>query len=47
MPPSANTLACVQSNSGTYTTTDGSTCTVLNLYGDINADGSLLYVRYT
>lgn len=27
--------------------TDGSTATTLNLVGDINADGSLLYVRYT
>ena len=28
-------------------TTDGSTANVLNLFGDINADGSLVYVRYT
>jgi Tfp pilus assembly protein PilW len=28
-------------------TTDGSTGTVLNLFGDINGDGSLVYVRYT
>jgi hypothetical protein len=27
--------------------TDGSTANVLNLFGDINADGSLVYVRYT
>jgi prepilin-type N-terminal cleavage/methylation domain-containing protein len=47
VPPSANTLTCVQPNGATYTTTDGSTCTILNLYGDINADGSLVYIRYT
>jgi prepilin-type N-terminal cleavage/methylation domain-containing protein len=28
-------------------TTDGSTGTVLNLLGDINGDGTLVYVRYT
>jgi hypothetical protein len=28
-------------------TTDGSTATVLNIFGDINANGSLVYVRYT
>jgi Tfp pilus assembly protein PilW len=28
-------------------TTDGSTANVLNIFGDINADGSLVYVRYT
>jgi prepilin-type N-terminal cleavage/methylation domain-containing protein len=28
-------------------TTDGSTANILNLVGDINADGSLVYVRYT
>ena len=28
-------------------TTDGSTANVLNLFGDLNADGSLVYVRYT
>jgi type II secretory pathway pseudopilin PulG len=28
-------------------TTDGSTGTVLNLFGDINGDGTLVYVRYT
>jgi Tfp pilus assembly protein PilW len=27
-------------------TTDGSTANVLNIFGDINADGSLAYVRY-
>jgi hypothetical protein len=27
--------------------TDGSTANVLNVFGDINADGSLVYVRYT
>jgi prepilin-type N-terminal cleavage/methylation domain-containing protein len=27
--------------------TDGSTANVLNLFGDINGDGSLVYVRYT
>jgi len=28
-------------------TTDGSTANVLNIFGDVNADGSLVYVRYT
>ncbi len=28
-------------------TIDGSTANVLNVFGDINADGSLVYVRYT
>jgi len=28
-------------------TADGSTANVLNIFGDINADGSLVYVRYT
>jgi hypothetical protein len=28
-------------------TTDGSTDNVLNIFGDINSDGSLVYVRYT
>jgi prepilin-type N-terminal cleavage/methylation domain-containing protein len=28
-------------------TTDGSTANILNLFGDLNADGSLVYVRYT
>ena len=31
----------------TYTATDGSTCNVLNLWGDLNSDGTLVYVRYT
>jgi prepilin-type N-terminal cleavage/methylation domain-containing protein len=28
-------------------TADGSTANVMNIFGDINADGSLVYVRYT
>jgi len=28
-------------------TPDGSTANILNIFGDINADGSLVYVRYT
>jgi Tfp pilus assembly protein PilW len=41
-------VSCVTSPSGvTYTATDGSTCNVLNIWGDLNSDGTLLYVRYT
>lgn len=47
VPPSSSTLSCVQDLGTAYTTTDGSTCNVLNLFGDVNGDGSLVYVRYT
>jgi len=41
-------VSCVTSPNGvTYTITDGSTCSVLNLWGDLNSDGTLVYVRYT
>jgi len=42
-------VSCVTVPSGmaAYTATDGSTCNVLNLWGDLNSDGSLVYVRYT
>jgi hypothetical protein len=42
-------VSCVTAPSGmaAYTATDGSTCNVLNLWGDLNSDGSLVYVRYT
>ncbi|MGA7795672.1 MAG: prepilin-type N-terminal cleavage/methylation domain-containing protein [Candidatus Acidiferrales bacterium] len=42
-------ISCVTVPSGmaAYTATDGSTCNVLNLWGDLNSDGSLVYVRYT
>ena len=41
-------VSCVTVPIGvTYTATDGSTCNVLNLWGDFNSDGTLLYVRYT
>lgn len=41
-------LSCVTAPTGvTYTATDGSTCSVLNLWGDVNSDGTLVYVRYT
>jgi len=48
---SATTLGgvpCVTVPTGvTNTATDGSTCSVLNLWGDLNSDGTLVYVRYT
>lgn len=41
-------VSCVTSPTGvTYTATHGSTCNVLNLWGDLNSDGTLVYVRYT
>jgi prepilin-type N-terminal cleavage/methylation domain-containing protein len=42
-------VSCVTVPSGmaAYTATDGSTCNVLNLWGDLNSDGTLVYVRYT
>jgi len=41
-------VPCVTVPTGvTNTATDGSTCNVLNLWGDLNSDGSLEYVRYT
>jgi prepilin-type N-terminal cleavage/methylation domain-containing protein len=40
--------SCVTVPTGvTFTATDGSTCNVLNLWGDLNSDGTLVYVRYT
>jgi prepilin-type N-terminal cleavage/methylation domain-containing protein len=45
----AGGVSCVTIPSGlaAYTATDGSTCNVLNLWGDLNSDGTLVYVRYT
>jgi prepilin-type N-terminal cleavage/methylation domain-containing protein len=41
-------VSCVTVPTGvTYTATDGSTCNVLNVWGDLNSDGTLVYVRYT
>ncbi len=42
-------VSCVTIPSGlaSYNITDGSTCNVLNLWGDLNSDGTLVYVRYT
>jgi hypothetical protein len=41
-------VSCVTVPTGvTYTATDGSTCNVLNIWGDLNSDGTLVYVRYT
>jgi Tfp pilus assembly protein PilW len=41
-------VSCVTTPTGvTYTATDGSTCNVLNIWGDLNSDGTLVYVRYT
>jgi Tfp pilus assembly protein PilW len=41
-------VSCVTIPTGvTYTATDGSTCNVLNIWGDLNSDGTLVYVRYT
>jgi prepilin-type N-terminal cleavage/methylation domain-containing protein len=42
-------LSCVTIPTGvtSYTVTDGSTCNVLNIWGDLNSDGSLVYVRYS
>ncbi len=37
----------IPSGQGAFTVTDGSTCNVLNLWGDLNSDGTLVYVRYT
>ena len=44
----AGGVSCVTVPTGvTYTATDGSTCNVLNVWGDLNSDGTLVYVRYT
>jgi prepilin-type N-terminal cleavage/methylation domain-containing protein len=41
-------VSCMTTPTGvTYTATDGSTCNVLNLWGDLNSDGTLVYIRYT
>lgn len=53
VPPDAASVAAGCANSvlptgGTYPGyTNGSTCTVLKLYGDINADGNMVYIEYT
>jgi prepilin-type N-terminal cleavage/methylation domain-containing protein len=46
----SGSVPCVTVPSGvTYTSsaTTPSTCSVLNLWGDLNSDGTLVYVRYT
>jgi prepilin-type N-terminal cleavage/methylation domain-containing protein len=47
MPPTTASLAtCATYPAGYPGATDGSTCTTLNLFGDLNGDGTLVYVRY-
>ena len=45
VPPDANSAACT--SAGYIPFTNGSTCSVLKLYGDTNDDGSMLYVIYS
>jgi prepilin-type N-terminal cleavage/methylation domain-containing protein len=46
IPPDAASGNCA-SPAGYIATTNGSTCTKLKLYGDLNNDGNLVYVEYT
>ena len=46
VPPDAGGAACTVA-AGYVPTLNGSTCTKLKLYGDLNNDGNLLYVEYT
>jgi prepilin-type N-terminal cleavage/methylation domain-containing protein len=46
-PVTVNVLGVFPSGIVAKGTTDGSTDNVLNIFGDVNADGSLVYVRYT
>jgi prepilin-type N-terminal cleavage/methylation domain-containing protein len=45
VPPDANSAACT--TAGYLAVTNGSTCSTLKLYGDLNDDGSMWYVIYT
>lgn len=45
VPPDGNSAACT--SAGYIAFTNGSTCSVLKLYGDINDDGSMQYVIYS
>jgi prepilin-type N-terminal cleavage/methylation domain-containing protein len=45
VPPDGNSAACT--SAGYIPFTNGSTCSVLKLYGDINGDGSMLYIIYS
>ena len=53
VPPDAASVTAGCANStlptgGTYPGfTNGSTCTTLKLYGDVNGDGNLVYIEYT
>jgi prepilin-type N-terminal cleavage/methylation domain-containing protein len=44
VPPDPNSAACAPAGYTAYT--NGSTCNLLKLYGDINGDGNILYVEY-
>jgi prepilin-type N-terminal cleavage/methylation domain-containing protein len=46
-PPPITALGVFASGIVPPLAADGSTANVLNIFGDINADGSLVYVRYT
>jgi hypothetical protein len=46
IPPAVSPSAYTPSGP-TFTYTSGSTGTVLKLYGDINADGNMVYIEYT
>ena len=46
IPPAASPSAYTPGGA-TFTYTNGSTGTVLKLYGDINADGNMVYIEYT
>lgn len=46
VPPAASPSAYAPGG-GTFTYANGSTGTLLKLYGDINADGNMVYIEYT
>lgn len=47
VPPLAQPSTYAPALSPTFTYANGSTGTVLKLYGDINADGNMVYIEYT
>jgi prepilin-type N-terminal cleavage/methylation domain-containing protein len=45
--PPENSPSAYAPGGATFTYTNGSTASVLKLYGDINADGNMVYIEYT
>jgi prepilin-type N-terminal cleavage/methylation domain-containing protein len=45
VPPDSSSTACA--SAGYTATTNGSTCSILKMFGDLNGDGNMVYVEYT